>query len=76
MAVGGNMAAASLLGTVAAKSNKKVSCDLNGEKETSVMDNQESIRMVQGRKWNMTIYQSCWLKGKPLARAWKQAFVE
>jgi hypothetical protein len=74
--VGGNMAAASLLGIVAAKPNKKVSWDLNGEKETSVMNSQESIRMVQGRKWSMTVYQSCRLKGEPLARAWKHAFIE
>jgi len=74
--VGGNMAAASLLGIVAAKSNKKVLCELNSEKENSVMNNNDMIRMVQGRKWSVIVYQSCRLKGEPLARAWKHAFVE
>ena len=74
--VGSDMAAASLSGIVAAKPNKNVSWDLNGEKKTPVMNNQESIRMVQGRKWSVTVYQSCRLKGEPLARAWKHAFIE
>jgi hypothetical protein len=75
--VGGNMAAASLLGIMAANPNKKVLWDLNDEKKTSsVMNNQETIRMVQGRKWSVTVYQSCRLKGEPLARAWKHAFIE
>jgi hypothetical protein len=74
--VGGNMAAASLLGIVAAKSNKKISRNLTDENRNSVTNNHDTIRMVQGRKWSVIVYQSCRLKGKPLARAWKHAFVE
>jgi len=74
--VGGNMAAASLLGIVAAKSNKKVSWNLTDKNRTSVTNNHELIRMVQGRKWSVTAYQSCRLKGEPLAKAWKHTFVE
>ena len=74
--VGSNMAAASLLGIVAAKLNKKISRNLTDENRNSVMNNHDTIRMVQGRKWSMIVYQSCRLKGQPLARAWKHAFVE
>ena len=41
----------------------------------SVKNNHDRIIMVQGRKWCMTTYQSCWLRGEPLEKAWKQAFV-
>ena len=74
--VGGNMAAASLLGIVAAKSNKKISRNLTDENRNSVMNNHDTIRMVQGRKWSVIVYQSCRLKGEPLAKAWRHAFVE
>ena len=66
--VGGNKTTASLLGIVAAKSNKKVVWNLTDKNRTSVTNNHESIRMVQGRKWSVTVYHSCRLKGEPLAK--------
>ena len=41
----------------------------------SVKNNHDRIRMVQGRKWYMNTYQSCRLRGEPLEKAWKRAFV-
>ena len=41
----------------------------------SVKNNHDRIRMEQGRKWCMNTYQSCRLRGEPLEKAWKQAFV-
>ena len=49
----------------------------NRAKQTgSVKNNHDQIRMVQGRKWCMNTYQSCRLRGEPLEKAWKGAFVE
>ena len=36
----------------------------------SVKNNHDQITMVQGRKWCMTTYHSCWLRGEPLEKAW------
>jgi hypothetical protein len=65
---------------------KRVSWDPPKESVDSVMDNwaqqlgsvrnnHDRIRMVEGRKWCVTTYQSCWLRGEPLEKAWKQAFI-
>ena len=74
--ISGNKMAVSLLGIVSAKSEKKISWNLTDENRNSVMNNHDTIRMVQGRKWSVIAYQSCRLKGEPLAKAWKHAFVE
>jgi hypothetical protein len=74
--ISGNKTAVSLLGIVSAKSEKKISWNLTDENRNSVMNNHDTIRMVQGRKWSVIAYQSCRLKGEPLAKAWKHAFVE
>ena len=74
--IGGNKTAVSLLGIVMAKSDKKISRNLTNENRNSVMNNHDTIRMVQGRKWSVIAYQSCRLKGEPLVKAWRHAFVE
>jgi len=49
--------------------------DNRAQQTGSVRNNHDRIRMVHGRKWCMTIYQSCWLRGEPLEKTWKRAFV-
>ena len=69
------------------RNTKRVSWDAPRKSMDSVMGNQDQeigsvkynhdrIRMVQGRNWCMDTYQSCWLRGEPQEKAWKQAFVE
>ena len=69
------------------RSTKRVSWDLpkksvdsvmgnRAQQKGSVNNNHDQIRMVQGRKWCMNTYQSCWLRGEPLEKSWKRAFVE
>jgi len=48
--IGGNKTAVSLLGIVTAKLDKKISRNLTNENRNSVMNNHDTIRMVQGRK--------------------------
>ena len=74
--IGGNKTAVSLLGIVTAKSDKKIPRNLTDENRNSFMKNHDTIRMVQGRKWSVIAYQSCRLKGEPLAKVWRHAFVE
>ena len=74
--IGGNKMSVPLLGNVTKKSDKKILWNLTDENRNSVMNNHDTIRMVQGRKWSVIAYQSCRLKGKPLAEAWRHAFVE
>ena len=74
--IGGNKMSVPILGNATKKSDKKISCNLTDENRNSVRNNHDRIRMVQGLKWSVIVYQSCWLKCEPLARAWKHAFVE
>jgi hypothetical protein len=57
------------------KSTKRVLRDTLRKSVDPVRNNHDRIRMVQGRKWCMTTYQSCRLRGEPLEKAWKHAFV-
>ena len=57
------------------KSTKRVSWDTPRKSVDPVRNNHDRIRMVQGRKWCMTTYQSCQLRVEPLEKAWKQAIV-
>jgi hypothetical protein len=58
------------------RSTKRVLWDTPRKSVDPVRNNHDRIRMVQGRKWCMTTYQSCQLRVEPLEKAWKLAFVE
>ena len=79
--VGGDVSD-TLLGSriVATKPTKKVTwnsvIETQAQQTNSVPTSHVSLRMVQGRKWSMNVYQSCRLRGDTLDRAWKSAFVD
>ena len=57
------------------RSTKRVLWDTPKKSVDSVRNNHDRIRMMQGRKWCMITYQSCLLRGEPLEKAWKKAFL-